>query len=113
MNDDLQKITRWESKKYRKWVAGLKCGWCSMKDETIIAHHLTAILAPHSGGTSLKAADYLIMPLCFECHTKIHATWNPELLQNQVNMIFNTLRLAFHHGIIGEKEMKEGEIFWS
>ena len=102
MIDDLQKVKRWESKKYREWVAKLKCGNCNMKDETIIAHHLTSILAPHCGGTSLKAADYLIMPLCFECHNKMHATYDPDLLQHQVTMIFNTLRLAFHHGIIDE-----------
>ena len=84
MIDDLQKITRWESKKYREWVAKLKCGNCSIKDETIVAHHLTSILAPHCGGTSLKASDYLIMPLCFECHNKMHATYDPDLLQHQV-----------------------------
>jgi hypothetical protein len=108
----IPKIKRWESKKYRDWVAKLQCGNCPIEDDTIVAHHLTSILAPHCGGTSLKASDYLIMPLCFECHNKMHATWDPELLQHQVTMIFNTLRLAFHHGIIGEKEMQEGG-FWS
>ena len=112
MIDDLQKVKRWESKKYREWVAKLKCGNCNIKDETIIAHHLTSILAPHCGGTSLKAADYLIMPLCFECHNKMHSTYDPDLLQHQVTMIFNTLRLAFNCGIIGEKEIEDGG-FWS
>jgi hypothetical protein len=103
MTNDLQKITRWESKKYREWVAKLPCGNCKAEDDTIVAHHLAHILAPHCGGTSLKASDYLTMPLCFVCHNKIHTTYDPKILENQVNMIFNTLRLAFHDGTIGLK----------
>lgn len=110
----IPKIKRWESKKYRDWVAMLPCGNCSVTDDTIIAHHLTAIMAPHCGGAGQKASDYLTMPLCHKCHHDIH---NPpsrngfNAIQHQPTMIFNTLRLAFHHGILGETGEEGG--FWS
>ena len=69
MTNDLQKISRWESKKYREWVAKLPCGNCKAEDDTIVAHHLAHILAPHCGGTSLKASDYLTMPPPLVCGT--------------------------------------------
>ena len=102
----IPKIKRWESKLYRDWVATLPCGSCNLDDDTIIAHHLTGIMSPHCGGTSQKADDYLTMPLCYQCHHDMHtASKNGfNVIQHQPTMIFNTLRLAFHHGILGDRK---------
>jgi|TARA_R100001480_G_scaffold104229_1_gene107030 hypothetical protein len=46
-----------------------------------------------------KADDWLTMPLCFTCHSKIHSG-DVELMNWQAFFILKTLDKAFDDGII-------------
>ena len=99
---DLSKKKRWSSKKYTNWVATLPCSNCGLEDGTIVAHHLKGRYAPYSGGAGIKASDWLTMPLCYGCHTKVH-NGDRGVLDFQVYpLILSTLDKAFREGILEE-----------
>jgi hypothetical protein len=100
---DLSKSKRWENRKYLNWVATLPCANCSIVDETIVPHHAIDISAiagrVSSKGMGMKANDWLAMPLCYTCHSKLHGG-DKVILSCQPLFIFDTLDKAFKHGII-------------
>ena len=87
------------SKPYLKWVSTLPCSECKADNDTVVAHHLKGRYAPLSGGMGYKADDWLTMPLCFICHSKIHSG-DAELMNWQAYFILKTLDKAFDDGII-------------
>ena len=52
-----------------------------------------------SHSTGLKANDFLVMPLCFECHASAH-NGDADILDWQAQFIFKTLDAAFRVGIL-------------
>lgn len=96
----LEKEMRWKNKKYTDWVATLPCSNCQIHDATIVAHHLKGRYAPYSGGAGIKASDWLTMPLCYNCHTRVH-NGDRDILDFQLfPLILSTLREAFKKGIL-------------
>ena len=91
----LEKDIRWKQKKYTDWVATLPCANCGTEDGTVVAHHLKSKLLPHNirgGGMSVKVDDWLTMPMCYVCHTKVH---EGGMDSEQLVYIFSTLKEAF------------------
>ena len=80
-------------------MASLPCSNCNSQDETIVPHHLKGRYSPYSGGTGYKASDWLAMPLCYRCHTKVHSG-DIDLMDFQIMLILKTLDKAFRDGII-------------
>ena len=52
-----------------------------------------------SKGIGMKTNDWLAMPLCYTCHSKLH-NGDKHILIRQPFYIFDTLDKAFKHGII-------------
>ena len=99
----LDKKRRWSCKKYTNWVATLPCSNCGLEDGTVVAHHLKGRYAPYSGGAGIKASDWLTMPLCYDCHTKVH-NGDKGVLDFQVYpLILSTLDKSVREGILGDK----------
>ena len=96
---DLQKKKRWESKAYLNYVRKLPCAACGLKDETVVAHHLTSRHSPFCGGMGYKASDIFVMPLCHFCHAAAH-NGEADILDWQFTFIFDTLDKATRHEII-------------
>ena len=91
---------RWLNKDYLKFVAEMPCSHCSIIDGTIVAHHLKHRYSPWSGGgMGRKASDIFTMPLCFECHDKLH-NGDGAVVNFQAEFIFKTLDRATQHDII-------------
>ena len=96
----LEKNKRWVNTDYRRWVATHSCANCGIHDETIVAHHLKHRHAPYGGaGMSMKAEDWLTMPLCYSCHDRAH-NGDGEVLDFQHMHVFKTLTPAFRNGIL-------------
>ena len=95
----LQKRKRIKSKPYLEWVATLPCAACEIRDGTVVAHHLKGRGSYLSGGMGQKAGDWLTMPLCFKCHSKMH-TGDAAFMNWQYEYILRTLDIAFNSGII-------------
>jgi len=47
----------------------------------------------------MKASDYFTMPLCFNCHDKLHRG-NKDLRETQPYRIMQTLDRAFRDGVV-------------
>ena len=96
----IEKNKRWIEKDYTRWVATLPCVNCGLHDETIVAHHLKHRFSPYGGaGMSMKADDWLTMPLCYSCHDRAH-NGDGEVLDFQHMHVFKTLTPAFRNGIL-------------
>ena len=95
----LQKRKRIKSKPYLEWVATLPCAACEIRDGTVVAHHLKGRGAYLSGGMGQTAGDWLTMPLCFKCHSKMHSG-DAAFMDWQYEYILRTLDIAFNSGII-------------
>ena len=95
----LQKRKRIKSKPYLEWVATLPCAACEIGDGTVVAHHLKGRGSYLSGGMGQKAGDWLTMPLCFKCHSKMHSG-DAAFMNWQYEYILRTLDIAFNSGII-------------
>lgn len=87
-----QELKRLRNKEYLKWVTTLPCCNCPRKGETIQAHHFISRGMMSGGG--LKAPDHWVMPLCFECHDKLHRG-DKEMLDRQFEWVARTLALFF------------------
>lgn len=59
-------------------------------------HHIKGV--GRFSGAGLTADDILVMPLCRPCHGRIHA--DPELWQDQYEMICRTILKAVREGVI-------------
>ena len=96
----IEKNKPWINTDYRRWVATLPCSNCGLHDETIVAHHLKHRFSPYGGaGMSIKADDWLTMPLCYSCHDRAH-NGDGEVLDFQHMHVFKTLTPAFRNGIL-------------
>lgn len=62
-------MTRFRSPEYLAWVAGQPCASCRSQI-AVQAHHLKG--RGGLSGAGLKAPDSFAMPLCFECHERLH-----------------------------------------
>ena len=93
------KHERWESKDYLKFISEMPCANCHIKDDTVVAHHLKHIYSPLSGGAGIKASDIFAMPLCFECHDRLHKG-DRNVIDWQGLFILQTLDKAVQHGVI-------------
>jgi len=61
-----EKIKSFRSKKYRDFVADHPCIDCGITGNTVVAHHF----GKH--GTGQKVSDLQTIPVCTDCHRKIH-----------------------------------------
>ena len=108
----LPKSKRWQRPGYLKWVATLPCASCGIIDETIVPHHAIDISAiagrVSSKGMGMKTNDWLVMPLCYTCHSKLH-NGDKSIQSCQPLFIFDTLDKAFKCGIIGIMEDFSGD----
>ena len=95
----IEKNKRWVEKDYTRWVATLPCANCRLHDETIVAHHLKHVGMEITAGMGTKASDWLTMPLCFNCHYKLH-NGDTNIKGYQYTMLYRTLDKAFNSGII-------------
>jgi len=93
------KHERWENKDYLKFISEMPCANCHIKDDTVVAHHLKHIYSPLSGGAGIKASDIFAMPLCFECHDRLHKG-DRGVIDWQGLFILQTLDKAVQHGVI-------------
>ena len=100
---NLPKSKRWVNRKYLNWIATLSCANCGIIDETIVPHHAIDISAiagrVSSKGMGMKTNDWLAMPLCYTCHSKLH-NGDKSIQSCQPLFIFDTLDKAFKHCII-------------
>ena len=81
---------------YLEWIRQLDCMGCGVRGRSE-AHHLKGDL--HASGIALKAPDWLSMPFCRLCHTKIHEAregWR----EAQREALLRTLMMAFDEGLI-------------
>ena len=93
------KHQRWENKGYLKFVSEMPCAHCHLKDGTIVPHHLKGRFSPLSGGAGIKASDIFVMPLCFECHDRLHKG-DRDVIDWQGLFILQTLDKAVNAGVI-------------
>lgn len=93
------KHIRWENKTYLNYVRQLPCANCNIEDETIVPHHLKGRFSPLSGGAGVKASDIFTMPLCYDCHRRLHEG-DRDVLDWQHLFILQTLDKATQDGII-------------
>ena len=97
--DVIPKDKRWENADYLKFISEMPCANCHMMDGTIVAHHLKHIYSPLSGGAGVKASDIFTMPLCFECHDRLHKG-DRDVIDWQGLFILQTLDKATRAGVI-------------
>ncbi|TLI63231.1 DUF968 domain-containing protein [Escherichia sp. E1130] len=62
------KRRRWSCTDYTRWVKAQSCSGCRRPADD--PHH---VLGHGLGGTATKAHDLFVIPLCRECHDKLHA----------------------------------------
>ena len=102
----IEKNKRWVEKNYTRWVATLPCANCSLHDETIVPHHLKHVGLEITSGLGTKASDWATMPLCFNCHYKLH-NGDADLKMDQLTrMMPITLDKAFNSGIMKYEKRK-------
>ena len=102
---NLQKKKRWECRPYLNWVSKLPCSACAIKDDTIVAHHLTSRNAPFCGGMGYNASDIFVMPLCHVWHSAAH-NGDADILDWQFTFIFDTLDKATRAGVLEVNGLK-------
>ena len=96
----LDKNKRWVEKNYTRWVATLPCANCKRHDETIVPHHLKHVGLEITSGMGTKASDWATMPLCFNCHYKLHGGDADLKMDQLTRMMPITLDKAFNSGIL-------------
>lgn len=86
------KKERYRSKKLIDLVKSLPCYYCGKTP--VDPHHLIGI--GHMSGGGLTAPDWTAMPLCRECHIRMHNT--PLLWPEQWEIMARTLGKAIEDG---------------
>ncbi|MFP4104837.1 MAG: DUF968 domain-containing protein [Phycisphaerae bacterium] len=92
----IDKIKPYRSKRYLDWVRDRPCVHCRRPPPSE-AHHVIGLAGGSMGG---KAGDQLAVPLCTECHRRLHDGQMP--LDSQTVWLIRTLEAAFHHGALQE-----------
>ncbi|WP_162287022.1 DUF968 domain-containing protein [Pantoea stewartii] len=93
----LPKKRRWVCKPYTDWVKGQPCEGCRRPGDD--PHHITGY---GMGGMATKAHDLFVIPLCRECHDKLHANTAAfeEEKGTQLELLFRFLDRALGIGVI-------------
>ena len=102
----IPKHKRWVNKIYTDWVATLPCANCGIHDETIVPHHLKHVGIEITSGMGRKASDWMTMPLCFNCHSKLH-NGDTNIKGYQFTMLYKELDRAFNSDILVFKRPKQ------
>ncbi len=96
----MQKVLPIESKKYLKWVASRACRVTLKQDETVVAHHISAVI-PRAKN---KVHDIFTLPLSHKEHMDLHNNgamqWQIDKRTNQAEEVIRTLNDAINMGII-------------
>lgn len=82
---------RYKNRKYLNMVKLEDCVMCYAPADD--PHH---IIGQGMGGMGMKAPDWAVMPLCRNCHTKIHNS--PELWDSQWEYVAKMLGKAIESG---------------
>ena len=101
----LEKNKRWIEKDYTRWVATLPCANCGRHDETIVPHHLKHVGMEITSRMGAEVSDWAIMPLCFNCHYKLH-NGDTNIKGHQFVMLYKTLDKAYNSGIMKYEKRK-------
>ena len=90
-------MTSRKNAEYLEWIRSLKCAGCGLPGPSE-AHHLKGDL--HMSGAGMKAPDYLAMPLCRDCHRRLHDNPPENWVAAQRAWLILTLSLAFELGYV-------------
>ena len=89
---------------YTKWILSLPCGRCVRQESPTENHHLKSDL--HQSGTSMKANDFVQLPLCATCHLAFHmANWGADWREEQRGILILTLIQALKEGVLAMGEI--------
>ncbi|MFC0140631.1 DUF968 domain-containing protein [Erwinia mallotivora] len=91
------KRKRWTNAGYTKWVKTQPCEGCRRPADD--PHH---IIGHGLGGTATKAHDLFVIPLCRECHDKLHADVSAfeQKYGTQLDLLFRFLDRSLAIGVI-------------
>lgn len=91
------KRRRWVNPTYLKWVKTQPCEGCRRPADD--PHH---IIGHGMGGTATKAHDLFVLPLCRECHDKLHADVAAfeQKYGTQLELLFRFLDRVLAIGVI-------------
>jgi hypothetical protein len=91
------KRRRWTCAEYTRWVKAQPCSGCQRPADD--PHH---VLGHGLGGTATKAHDLFVIPLCRECHDKLHADVAAFEQKHgmQLELLFRFLDRALAIGVI-------------
>lgn len=93
-------MKRYKSKKYLDYVRTLPCSLCGRPGPSV-PHHLKGI--GNMSGVGTKAGDQYTMPLCGDCHHRMHH--EPELWPEQWEFVARVMGRAVEHGLrFGNRE---------
>jgi len=79
---------------YEKWIKKQPCAIC--RNHPVDPHHLIGI--DKNGAVGSKAPWYALMPLCRECHNKLHD--EPFIWPEQWEMVTKMLWQAIKEGVL-------------
>lgn len=93
----LPKRRRWVNEPYTRWVKTQPCEGCRRPADD--PHH---IIGNGMGGTATKAHDLFVIPLCRECHDKLHADLAAFEKKHgtQLELLFRFMNRALAIGVI-------------
>lgn len=91
------KRRRWENEMYTRWVKSQPCVCCRRPADD--PHH---VIGHGMGGTATKAHDLFVIPLCRECHDKLHADVAAFEKKHgtQLELLFRFMNRALAIGVI-------------
>lgn len=91
------KRRRWENDVYTRWVKSQPCECCRRPADD--PHH---VIGHGMGGTATKAHDLFVLPLCRECHNKLHADIAAfeQKHGTQLELLFRFMDRALAIGVI-------------
>lgn len=83
---------------YLDWLRTLPCAACGRQPAE--AHHLKGDPEMARCGVSLRASDFLAMPLCRACHSDLHDHFDDMRKTRQRTWLLRTLIKALETGIM-------------
>jgi hypothetical protein len=91
------KHRRWVNEDYTRWVKTQPCEGCRRPADD--PHH---VIGHGMGGTATKAHDLFVIPLCRECHDKLHADVAAFEKKHgtQLELLFRFMNRALAIGVI-------------